>query len=99
MERVCDFVVLKFVLSLRPSDATFAEFRGNLSILPALGLVIQKRPNITFDLTLTRILTRAPLEYSAERATLGGEADFAPLPNSRTHGRSEVGKASNGSSR
>ena len=37
-------------------------------------------------------LTRAPLGYSAERATLGGGADSAPpLPNSRTNRRSEAG--------
>ena len=41
-----------------------------------------------------RMLTRAPLGYSAERAPLeGGGADSAPLPNSRTNRRSEAGEA------
>ena len=38
------------------------------------------------------MLTRAPLEYSAERAPLGG-GDSAPLPNSQTNRRSEAGEA------
>ena len=45
-----------------------------------------------------RILTRAQLGYLAERAPLRGADSPPPLPNSRTHGSSEVGEAANESS-
>ena len=53
-----------------------------------------------FHFSLSCSLTRAPLEYSAEHAPLGGGGRISPpLPNSRTRSRSEVGKAANESSR
>ena len=55
-----------------------------------------KQKNVEADY-VRAMLTCAPLGYSAERAPLGG-GGFRPLPNSRTRGRSEVGKAANESS-
>ena len=46
-----------------------------------------------------RSLTRAPLVYLADAPCWGGGGSrFCPLPNPRTHGRSEVGEAANESS-
>ena len=48
----------------------------------------------------SRLLTRAPLGYLAERDPLGGGGGFCPppLPNSRTGGSSEVDESANESS-
>ena len=100
--------IRQFSLTLRMYVCTYLHVRrivtmyrekvratvGRTCILPKWGLTTDQTRERHSYLAVD-FLALAPLGCLAERAPLRG----APLPNSRTRGRSEVGEATNESSR